>query len=285
MPLVQRAPLLHRAQSARLNRGHWLAKGLVSWWLAVPGFIGSTTWRDLCERNNGTLTNMAVPSTSTSGWNAVTRQGGIGALAFDGTDDYVTMGSPTTLDNLSALSYCAWIYPRTQGESLSGMIVTKTTGFDAIKTLALADNVGVNFRAKIECSSEDMSISTAVNTITLNAWQHVVLTFDGTTGILYKNAVNIGSDTAVGTPFSDASNDFIIGNIADGSRTFDGFIDDVRVYNRALSASEVLFLYHNSRIGYPGLLYSACWGRGAFAPLAAAAGQPVGQMMRMGVGR
>jgi hypothetical protein len=78
-----------------------------------------------------------------------------------------------------------------------------------------------------------------------------VETYDGTTQSVYVNGVLKGTATIVSgplvyTPLIGAANGFDIGNIAglNAARYLNGLIDDVRVYNRALSAAEVQALYN-----------------------------------------
>src|SRR5262245_59414777 len=90
--------------SQLVNTWHPLARRLQNWWLYVPGISGTTTtWRDFVGERNGTLTSMAAPGTTTSGWNRTTsRQGGFGDVRFDGTNDYVSVADHDTLSFTSA---------------------------------------------------------------------------------------------------------------------------------------------------------------------------------------
>lgn len=91
-----------------------------------------------------------------------------------------------------------------------------------------------------------------INSIILNQWQHVVITHDSSTTnapIFYINGVYVTTSgwSASGTVKSDALALMCIGNGINGDRAFDGLIDDVRVYNRALSAGEITALYNLGR--------------------------------------
>ena len=70
--------------------------------------------------------------------------------------------------------------------------------------------------------------------------------FDGTNVIIYVNGVSKGTDT-IGAPTSSPSNIFTIGNRSTSDRAFDGFIDEVRIYNRALTTAEITDLYNQGR--------------------------------------
>ena len=193
--------------------------------------------------NTGTLQN-------SPGWVA----GQIGnGLNFDGIDDLVTAGSGATLDNLPALTVAAWIKPDSAGEGSAGRIVQKgagsqpTTGgfwfhLDSSNQLVLA----------VDYATTNMYRISAASGITYGAWTHVVVTWTGSataTNIkFYVNGVetsyNATAPNGVGTRVNDGATSFTIGNESGGTRTFDGALDDVRVYNRVLSASEITAVHN-----------------------------------------
>ena len=184
--------------------------------------------------NNGTLTNS--PTWSASGF--VNR-----SLDFDGpngTGDYVDLGSPATLDDLPALSISAWIRPDT---STSGTIIQKTSGSTA--GWSFYRNAGIAFTMGYSTTQlYAESSSSAPN----GQWTHVAVTWDGTaTGTntrIYINGVESSYTTrssGSGTRGSDAALNGYIGSGA-GWSPFDGLIDDVRVYNRVLSAADIVAL-------------------------------------------
>ena len=81
--------------------------------------------------------------------------------------------------------------------------------------------------------------------VTLGVWQHVAVVADGATGTFYVNGKNAGSGALTQLPI-DTTISFVIGEVGSfAGRNFNGLIDEVRVYNRALSASEVLNLYQS----------------------------------------
>jgi hypothetical protein len=74
-------------------------------------------------------------------------------------------------------------------------------------------------------------------------WLHLAGTYDGTTVKCYVNAQVVGTELAAAIPLSQDSNDLAIANKADADDTpLNGTVDDVRVYNRALTAAEVAYL-------------------------------------------
>ena len=197
------------------------------------------------QGNTGTLTNGPV--------RAIGRIGQ--ALNFDGVDDRVGVGSGASLDNLSASTICAWIYPRGFGGNNAGRIYSKGPGDQ--EYMFLIENDGTTpdqtLRFSDGYATTNLARSGVASLVSLNTWQHACATWDGGTsssGIkLYRNSVESSSygqsASASGSAISDASSNGDIGGRTSGStRNFNGLIDDVRVYNRALSADEIKRLYN-----------------------------------------
>lgn len=107
---------------------------------------------------------------------------------------------------------------------------------------------------EVDYSGTDLLVVSAQNTVTLNDWQHYVLTWDGSlnrTGVIFytngvkKTTSGAGQD-GTGSINSDGGNVQTISS-DNTTRVFDGLIDEVRIYNRALSASEIQRLYNMGR--------------------------------------
>jgi hypothetical protein len=91
------------------------------------------------------------------------------------------------------------------------------------------------------------NLETNNNAVSTNTWQHIVYTRDGTTQKLYVNGVSQSLLTDNPQTLSNTTNVRLIGAFPTASQYFSGVIDEVRVYNRALSAAEVLEHYLSSK--------------------------------------
>ncbi|OHA29992.1 MAG: hypothetical protein A3B08_02015 [Candidatus Taylorbacteria bacterium RIFCSPLOWO2_01_FULL_43_44] len=225
--------------------------GLVGYWSFNEGT--STIAGDFSGNgNNGTLTGMANPPTATSGWGDGKRGK---ALNFDGVDDAVSVAPNSSINDISSLTISTWVYPRTEGELNRGGILRKENfptagwdfGFDSAGTNAL-------FFRHFYDGGTNLIRDSSDSAVTLNKWNYITLTWDGSTtatGIkFYVNGIETGYDTTqngVGNRVSDASSNLDIG-IAPAANTWDGLIDDVRIYNRALTAAEVKALYQSGAV-------------------------------------
>src|SRR3990167_3026800 len=159
------------------------------------------------------------------------------ALSFDGVDDIVTV-SPSVSLRPSIISIAAWIKPTDTG---TGRIVSRKTGGSPGSGYVLELTATLKPQFRISALAQDYPV-TATDAIAQDAWSHVVATFDGAAMQIYINGVANGAPTlAPGTVnYTVTTTSVTIGGI---SEFFAGSLDDVRMYNRALSAAEVLALY------------------------------------------
>lgn len=158
-------------------------------------------------------------------------------LNFNGSSGDVLFVDSPSLDMSTALTITAWINPKSAGEGNFGRIVDKDS---TAQYAFIIDDTGTG-----KCISANLASSTitgTANTITLNEWQHVAMTWDNSLASgqvkLYVNASGAGTGTFTSTLSPNISN-LRIGNRAAGDRTFNGLIDEVKIWNRGLSASEV----------------------------------------------
>jgi len=102
----------------------------------------------------------------------------------------------------------------------------------------------LRFRLKTDGDTGELKADTATGLIDLDIWTHVAAVWDGATMKLYKNGAEVGSLDKGGTLTTNPAANVAIGNqpVGTDSRPWDGLIDDVRLYDRGLSADEVLEL-------------------------------------------
>ena len=160
------------------------------------------------------------------------------AQEFDGTGDYALVPDNASLDITSAITLAAWIKPSALGTQY---IIKKSTqgltdGYEL--SLSSAGKVFVRFNQITSGSTYRLDSSTPYPTDG-NTWMHIAATFDGTNIKLYIDGTQEGEDLT--GPGSIAVNDLSlsIGAQNDGARKFNGAIDDVRIYNYALSLAEI----------------------------------------------
>ncbi len=234
--------------SQNIVSGSTLQSGLVGMWSFNGLDLTDRAYDRSGNSNDGYLVNMATSTAKVAGK--------VGqALRFDGINDFINAGSGASLDDMTAPTFSAWIKPRSVGNGRA-TIIAKTNTFDAVGlAYVYFDNVtatnGISFLR--DTTLVDIGYSTVNNTTPLNEWTHVVVTWDGTIGNANNVRIYINgsestyqiTDTGTGSLESDAGNTFTIGSRSQvgSERYFDGEIDEVRVYNRVITASEAKQLY------------------------------------------
>jgi len=213
----------------RHNPSHPLSIGLVGHWIMNEG--GGLTAYDISGKgNHGTLTSGPT-------WTA----GQFGpAISFDGSNDFVSVGSPAALNLVGEASIFCWA--RFADLVTTQELLAQAAANDVIGQIAL--EVG-RTDAKLSVLWADTVIGTSTGTVASNIWYHLGFTRAGTTGSwtwrIYINGAQDSTNTSATNPGSQQP--FSIGKDGAGALPFNGLIDDVRIFNRALSADEVRYLY------------------------------------------
>ncbi|MEZ5551530.1 MAG: LamG-like jellyroll fold domain-containing protein [Pseudomonadales bacterium] len=172
-------------------------------------------------------------------------------MGFDGSDDGIDLGSPSALDfsGSNAFTLSAWAFSNGVGSN----ILFARGDFNAAasqEVYHLGRYLGNDrWRARISNGSGTVQIISPAATLEENVWQHMVMSWDGADLRLYKDAVEIGSVSNPGFLLWDGGGrPTAIGAETVGAleHSWNGRIDDVRIYNRALSADEIETLYEQN---------------------------------------
>lgn len=209
-----------------------LLKGLVGWWKMDEG-SGTLTRDSSIASNNGTLVNSPI-------WTPGRVKGS--SLKFDNSTNYVEIGNPSNLEIYNTFTMSAWIYGATTTGS-NQFILTK----DSPTSGSRGFGFGVSATGFVQVTiSGTARLGTTAPSIVGNSWFHILVIRAGS-WIVYVNGVLIGSFGAI--PITNANSHWCIGAIqtqAGGAfQGFNGVIDDVRIYNRALTLAEIALLYQS----------------------------------------
>jgi len=206
--------------------GDSLASGLAGYWRFEEG-EGSEAYDSSGQGNTAVFSGM-----DETAWGSGQIGGG---LFFDGVDDYIEVDDSDGLSLAGDMTITAWINP-TDFAGTNGIVgktesnvpspydfyTTQTTG-----TLRFYVGDGSSFQF-IESTSP----------LTVGVWQHVVAVRSGSTGRLYINGEQVGSG-ALSVSAVDDNGTLRIGSRDDGVTKMKGGLDDVRIYNRVLSVTEI----------------------------------------------
>lgn len=204
--------------------------GIVSWW------PGEGNANDLLSTNNGTLVGDVTFTNGEVGQ----------AFSFDGSS-YVNIPNSPSMDQfVSSITVEAWIY----------------TGSLPADWHAIVAKGGSSWRVMCNAPSPVTFSTTGLSNVDFTGnknvcdgkWHHVACVYDGTMKYIYVDGMLDASTPASGMIAQDSS-PASIGNETDQGYHWYGLIDEVSIYNRALSASEIQAIYNAGSSGkcmYPG---------------------------------
>jgi len=164
-----------------------------------------------------------------------------GALSFDGVDDYVDCGNDESLNITDAITIEVWVKP---AQNSTHVTVAAKEHFTNKKGWILIQLGGTDWYFRIYNGTTYKEVSVS-NSVDLNTWQHIVATYDKQYMRLYKNGVQIGKrlcDWSIAT----TSEPLCVGYRSTVGQYFNGTIDEVRIYNRALNETEIQNNYNGS---------------------------------------
>lgn len=166
-----------------------------------------------------------------------------GALRTYGNDARVDLGPcDITTGSGDAFSIACWFHP----QIVSGderVLIAKTIGPDAadfVWSLSLVNSTGARFRLRAGGTVHTLEIPPA--SIFSNTWYHLAATYNGNSIRVFLNGSTAANGTASGAIGFHPQAPATLGNLVDNSAPFFGMLDDVRIYDHALTGLEVVDL-------------------------------------------
>jgi fibronectin type 3 domain-containing protein len=150
---------------------------------------------------------------------------------FDGVDDKRATSTTSTTFMTSArtsVSVAFWVRPNTTYSSITYLMMGNDFSISQSNTNRITIAISIP------------STNSAYTTVTTGAWTHIVGTYDGSTIKIYNNG-SLAMSTAHAGTVSNPGRAFSVGGYS--SIYWNGYIDDLRIYNRVLTASEIAGLY------------------------------------------
>jgi hypothetical protein len=222
-----------RARDAGGNQATSAAVSITVANTATPGLVASFGFNEVSGatvldasgvNNHGTITGATRTAAGKFG----------GALSFNGTSNWVTVPDAASLDLTTGMTLEAWVNPA----SLSGWrtaLLKESSG--TLSYAMYANDNTPNPAVTVRIGGADRS-AVGTSRLPLNTWTHLAATYDGAQVRLYVNGVQAGSRAQTGS-ITVSTGPLRIGGNAVWTEFFAGLIDEVRVYNRALSAAEI----------------------------------------------
>ena len=159
-----------------------------------------------------------------------------GGVYFDGVDDVVTITDNASLQ-VDYITISVWTKVPNIGQGSNKGIIAKRIG--GVSVWYVFVNVDNKFGVQMVNEAGEYSVQlNSVDAIVINTWYHLAITYDGTTIKMYVNGVADNTQAFSGALKKTAANLTIGQQYAQGYN-LKGTISDVRIYNRALTQSEI----------------------------------------------
>jgi hypothetical protein len=229
-----------------LNSGSDQADGLVGWW---PGIERSPTFLDLTGRGNVASIIGALPA---SGIYGTGQDSGRNAFKASGATNYLDAGVPTYLDGVAAFSLVAWINIASFTD-FTGIIGKGNVNTNMIEFITGGTGAGSNdgLFVRIANGANNFGV-TGAGLFTAGQWAHVGVAYNGNgsgnagkvqvyfngSGQTLTFTNTVPSTTNTNSNHLTFANDLFVNTILNGK------IEDIRIYNRTLSANEFFALYN-----------------------------------------
>lgn len=179
------------------------------------------------------------------------------AYRFDGVDDRIDLASPFfgAATNVASLSYSAWIFLDQIPAAGTGFPISDTDGFWRHKVVHVLDDASFRFGGSNPSPDGYFGIKSPAGTLAPSTWTHLAVTYEAGTVRLYINGTEVASEliTYADLDYSALPGGNSVGNniigafipLTGATSHFDGVIDDLALWNRALLPAEVAWLAAN----------------------------------------
>ncbi len=186
--------------------------------------------------NNGTLGNATAGTNPT--WTSSGKYGG--AFSFDGVNDFIELGTGPLSFVQSNSPFTISLWAKAKDSNQSRILFSKQGAI----TIWISNH---HFIFSLYNTTVGFKYTTDTKTVQINEWTHLTAVYNGTELLFYRDGIFQGSDSCPEGVYNYTGYDTYVGIISPfgypSSYFFNGSIDEVRIYNTSLSASEVQELY------------------------------------------
>jgi hypothetical protein len=163
------------------------------------------------------------------------------AIQLDGVNDYVEVPDSPSLDVTDAVTICAWIYREVDSGGWERIVArSDASNYDYWLQIASNDSVGGGFTDTNGNVRNGLDL-TSGTPIPLDQWTHLAFVYDGRYAKAYVNGLLDKAEDVGAFQIQASARPLWIGRLLN-TYSFNGLIDEVRLYNSALSAAEIAWL-------------------------------------------
>jgi hypothetical protein len=206
---------------------------------SAAGLVAAYGFNEGSGTSAGDATGKGHTGTTTN--TTWTPQGKFGnALSFNGTNSWVTVADKNDLDLTTGMTLEAWVFPTAPATATSwrNVIIKERAGGESYNLYADTDaHAPAGYVVKKSSPNSPVGVNGTAQ-VPLNTWTHLAVTYNNSRLILYVNG-NVVRNIAVSGTLLTSTGVLRIGGNSVWGEFFQGIIDEVRLYNRALSQAEI----------------------------------------------
>jgi hypothetical protein len=206
---------------------------------ATP-FVDGT--RGTTVATGGGVADISNNSTNATIFGTTYNSNNLGSLFFDGTDDYLTITQPNITTSPNSWTILLWMNP---GNQSSRFITPQSNGIDQYLGYD-----PVNQRAQItvatSADTNERVRSMSSSTVPLNEWTFLTISLDDLTIKMYSNGI-LRNTFAETLSIANWSSTWVIGQRGNATFWYLGSISNLKIYNRALTADEILQNFNSTK--------------------------------------
>ena len=156
------------------------------------------------------------------------------ALEFNGSSDYFSVADSAELRlGTDDFTFSFWEKPDSTGSANNNNVRIDKGGVSGSGSIYLYQNNG--YRLRINGSD----VFDGLSSIIFNEWNHIAIVRDGNNILFYRNGAELGSWSGWGSVNINATANLFFGSAGGSTRFYKGQLDDIRMWNKALSESEI----------------------------------------------
>lgn len=231
---------IYELATGRPTEGSPDTVGLAGHWTFDEG-SGTAAADTSGNGNNGTLTNMEAGD-----WDSTVKPvlytANPYSLLFDGSSEYVTAADSASLDLSSRMTLSAWFRGTINTSTHPNPIISKWEESGSQSSYMLMVTVGRKLDARLSTTGSASDDYAGTSTIADGTWYHGAATYDGSNVRIYVNGVLESTTARTGSLFNSTSSVQFGRAGSSPVKFWNGYIDDPRIYSRALSNTEILNL-------------------------------------------
>ena len=216
-------------------------KGIVTDGIVFAADAGNTQCWNPNASTSGSFNNLANPTTGSLMNDTSGSLGPGGSFIFDGTNDFIDCGNNSIFQITGDITLSGWVYLDSYATN-NDHIIGKENSY------ILKANQNSTSRPRFQLHDGSFKTLQGSAQLSLSTWHNVVGVKGDDVMRLYIDGVDIGSTTAyTGTTTSNSNNVYISGYDGSGAYDSDGNMANLYIYNKALTAAEVLQNYNSQK--------------------------------------